>query len=517
MSNPRESGAAQVEAAAATETAIPIARRLDARARALLVLAAATLLLTGVAGWLIILWRGIAARVGRFDFSHYYAAARALRLDPHANIYSMAVLSASATASYVVAPTDVPYLYPPLPALLLIPLTAFSFPVAADIFFAVNVLAWLLCMLLVAREVRLLLGASLAARQEQDTSSSGLLARLLADPAPLVALAICAPLFFLSRPGVSTLGNGQINFLVLLPLVCVPWLTRRGNERGTGIAIAIATMLKLTPGVLLLYLLVRRRWQALAAALITLAALSALSLLVVGPHVFFAYPATVLQTGGANSSLPNNEALFAPVLLAVTTANPALASAARMCEYILLGALAVELGVILWQSRPAGAIHLTAETLRREALAYAMALCAIVLLSPAAWAHHYVWLLPAAAFVVALAIRAVATRPAWAGGSRVLLALLVGAVVAGVLLNLPLPNGWDTDPGTHALLLFGLPLRPWLQELRPLGGLLAIVVAATLLLRTRTAITATTRMASWIRPKPHVKTKIPAPLPASRQ
>lgn len=489
----------------------PPARPVSQRGRARLAVIATALLIVGSAGWLIILWRAVAARAGRYDFSHYYAAARAIRLDPHANIYSMAVLAASGTASHVTGPPSLPYQYPPLPALLLVPLTAFSFPIAADIFFAANVLAWLLCMLLIAREVRHLLGTALAAREHVEPG--GTLGRLLANPAPLVALAICAPLFFLGRPGVSTLGNGQINFFVLLPLAGIPWLTRRGSERGVGIAIAVATMLKLTPALLLFYLLLRRRWRALGAALIALAALSVLCLLIVGPHVFFTYPVMLLQTGGPASSLANNEALFAPVLLAVTSADPALAHVARMCEYVLLGVLAVELGVMLWRSRPTGAAHLTADALRREALAYAMALCAVVLLSPAAWAHHYVWLLPAVAIVVGLAVRAVATHPAHARGGRLLLALLAGAIVAGMLLDLPLPNGWDTDPTTHTLLLFGLPLRPWLQELRPLGGLLAVAIAATLL--ARAGVPFISRIASWTRHTPN--TNMPAPLPASQQ
>lgn len=466
-----------------------------------------------ILGWLVILWRALAARAGRYDFSHYYAAARALRLDPHANIYSMPVLSASATASHVLAPPNIPYLYPPLPALLFIPLTAFTFPVAADIFLAVNVLAWLLCMLVVAYEVRRLLGSSLASR-EQPTPR-GIPARLLADPAPLVALALCASVFFIGRPGVSTLGDGQINFLVLLPLASVPWLTRRGSESGVGIAIALATMLKLTPGLLLLYLLLRGRWRAFWAGLITLAALSLLCLIVVGPQVFFAYPATVLHTGGADSSLANNEALFAPVLYAVTAAHPALAPAARMCEYVLLGALAVELGVILWRSRePARTVQALPHSelaLQREALAYAMALAAVVLLSPAAWAHHYVWLLPSVTLALGLTVRALALLPAARSGRRALIALLVGAVAAAVLLDLPLPNGWDTDPTTRALQLFGLPLRPWLQELRPLGGLLAVAVAATLLLGAGS-------MSHLQRTRWTQQTPIPAtpPLPASR-
>src|SRR5579859_3609605 len=510
VSQSREISTAMAGPATTLESSNTIASRLGARGRVILVMTASALLLAGFAGWLFILVKAIETRAGRFDFSGYYAAARALRLDPHANIYSPAVIAANAIAGHVLAPPTMLYVYTPLPALLLAPLTAFPFPVAANIFLAVNMLVWLLCMLLIAREVRHLLGTSLATR---NSVSHGPLAKLLADPAPLVALAVCAPLFFLGRPGVWTLGNGQINFLVLLPLASVPWLTRRGSEYGVGVAIAVATMLKLTPGVLLLYLLLRRRWHALGAALVSLAVLSALCLIIVGPHVFFAFPATTLHIGSRDSLEAHNEALVAPVLFALTSASPALAPAARMCEYVVLGLLAVELGVILWRSRPIGAIHLSADLLRREALANAMALSAFVLLSPTAWAHHYVWLLPPAAIVLALAIRAIAIQPAYARDGRMLLLLLVGAIVAGVLLNLPLPKGWDTDPTVPGL-LFGLPLRPWLQELRPLGGLLVVALAATLLLRTR-ATTTPARKASWIRP--HATSELPAPLPASQR
>ncbi|MGH2486448.1 MAG: hypothetical protein ACRDHE_10585, partial [Ktedonobacterales bacterium] len=84
--------------------------------------------------------------------------------------------------------------------------------------------------------------------------------------------------------------------------------------------------------------------------------------------------------------------------------------------------------------------------------------------------------------------------------------------LAGVLLDLPLPNGWDTDP-TVSGRLFGLPLRPWFQELRPLGGLLVVALAATLLLLS-TRFAPATRSSSWIRQKSYIK--VPEPLPTSR-
>ncbi len=366
-------------------------------------------------------------------------------------------------------------------AILLIPLAHFSFANAANIFLIINAALWLCCTLFITNEVRLLFGSSLAFAQAPAARGwRGRAIRLYRDPAPLVALAVTCAIFFISRPALWTLGNGQINFLVLLPLAAIPWLTRHGHERWVGIAVALAIMLKLTPIVLLAYLILRRRWQAAATAVLTLLALAALCAFFIGPTVFAQFPAASLRIGSSDAFEAHNEALFAGFISVIVAAAPSLASVVRAAEYFLLAALASAGAVILWRAAP----RASRVDHAGEMAAFSLALCGIVLLSPTAWAHHYVWLSPGSAIVLALTIRAIAAGRLGSAGSRQRLVLLVLSVVAAVFLNLPLPFGWDTNPAIHHT-LFRLELRPWLQELRPLGGLLLACVAAWLALSMR--------------------------------
>ncbi|MDJ0522655.1 MAG: glycosyltransferase family 87 protein [Planctomycetota bacterium] len=68
---------------------------------------------------------------------------------------------------------------------------------------------------------------------------------------------------------VASQVNIQIGFFVVLGL----WLIRRGREESGGWALMTATMLKLTPALLLIWLLVRRRWLVLRGAAVAFIAL----------------------------------------------------------------------------------------------------------------------------------------------------------------------------------------------------------------------------------------------------
>jgi hypothetical protein len=161
-------------------------------------------------------------------------------------------------------------------------------------------------------------------------------------------------------------------------------------------------------------------------------------------------------------------------------ALPAAAGALRLVQYALLGALALGVGLLLVRRRGEIAGPTDAGWLEEDA-AYAAALCLVVLLSPSAWAHHYTWLLPSAFLVVALALRRY-LRPRLGDAPPGRGKLAPGAAALGaILLALPLPFGWDTDPAARTTAISGLPLRPLVQELRPLGALALVAVALALL------------------------------------
>src|SRR5690348_17654876 len=96
--------------------------------------------------------------------------------------------------------------------------------------------------------------------------------------------------------------------------------------------VALATMLKFTPAILILYLVLRRRWQGALAAVVALVALTLLSVAVVGPGVFFAMIPQVMNVGGQDSGLGHNEALLASVVSAV---GPSF----KYAQYLALGLL----------------------------------------------------------------------------------------------------------------------------------------------------------------------------------
>jgi hypothetical protein len=457
--------------------------------------ASAAVLALAVGSWLLFIWAIFHGSFGQYDFSSYYAAAAALRADPHVDIYSAAVIAHSGAAGHVQVQPPLPYTYPPLLAIALVPLTAFPFHIAARLWTLGNVALWLGSALLLAHELRRLLRPALATAPTASRSgvararADSLVAEWRAawagardDPSGILALAAAAVLCLPFAPAQQTVLTGQMNFLVLLPLALIPWLTRARHERWVGMAVGLTAMLKFTPALLLVYLALRRRWEALAAAVVTLIALALASIAVVGPGVFFAAVPEALRVGSSDAQLGHNEALFAPVMSLLLGAAPGLAPVLRVAEYVLLAALAGGLGWVIWRvGRPSGQNRAAGAPGDVEDVTYALALCALLLLAPAAWVHHYVWVLPAAALVLGLAARTALSAPQ-AARRRAAGVLLGCAAVASLVLGWFLPSNWDTEPRPATSLLFGLPVRPLALELRALGTLL-VAVAAIVLLR----------------------------------
>lgn len=452
------------------------------RTRTALMALSALALLLSVGAWLLFLWRAAHAPVGQYDFSSYYAAALALRGDLHANIYSAAVMARAGAAGHVQVRPPLPYTYPPLFALLLIPITVLPFHIAARLWMAVNVGLWVGCTLLLAAEIRRILAAAAAPMLPASASApaTGVAAgwRVARNPVTLAALAISALVCLSFAPAQQTLLTGQVDLLVLLPLALVPRLMRHGRERWAGTLVAGAAMLKFTPIILVLYFALRRRWRALAATLVTLAVLVAASVVVVGPGVFLGSITQALRTGTGDTALGHNEALFASVLQLIRATAPAWAGLARAVVLALLAALAIAIGVGIARVRSSAGDSADADGHRGALVAYAMALCGLLLLAPTAWVHHYVWVLPAAtlllAYVIAGLLRAAPdTRAPWVWR----LALTLLAIVA---VGWMLPHAWDTQPHPHSPLFQGFGLRPLFLELRAIGTLVLLGVAFSL-------------------------------------
>jgi hypothetical protein len=420
--------------------------------------------------------------VGVIDFSTYYAAASALRMNPQANVYDQALLTRVAAQIPGTQHPLLPYVYPLPFAYLLIPLTFLPFSTAAAVFFHLNLAIWVLCVLILAWECRVLLGTSLQGPATQGVRTWNLWARLIGDPAPLGALALSAVIFFTSRSLAHAANLGQVTLFVLLPLALVPWLTRKRREGWAGTMIAISTVLKIVPVLLMAYLFLRRRWRALIVAIgVTVAVLLA-CLALVGWDTFYGLVPLLLSTGIGQESLAHNQSLLGPILNGIAATNPDLAATLRPFQYIVLGALALVAGSVLWISwRRADQQEKVAT---QEHVAYALALCAFVLLLPVAWVHYYAWPLIGAPLLLGIFIREWVL--ATAGNRRALLTVLIGTVILGVfLINYSPPNGIDLDPLAATPSTWAGATRWILMELRPLGALLLFIVSAYWLLRGR--------------------------------
>ncbi|MGZ3664672.1 MAG: glycosyltransferase family 87 protein [Ktedonobacterales bacterium] len=463
-------------------------RSLSKRVRLTLVIGSLALLLYALVNWLLLLWRGLHSIAGRYDFSTYYAAAAALRADLHANIYDEHVLARIGADAHVLVNPPLPYTYPPLFAILLSPFTFLSFRVLSRVWLLANATLWLGLALLFANEIRILLGTVLVSATPADGGTThskvGSLRTWLAhlvhdDPAPLVALAASALVCLSFAPATQTLALGQIDFIVLAPLALVPWLTRHGHEGWVGVAIALAAMLKLTPALLIGYLLLRRRWQATLSALIALAALTLVSAALVGPDHLLASLPQALRVGTGDATLGQNEALFAPLLTLFAVNAPSLVGATETISRILLATLALWLGWFLWRA-PRSTGTTSGGRDMREWIGYGIALCAMVLVAPTAWIHHYVWVLPALILALGLAsaylvkgLRTIGTATRDIGAAAW---MLVIAILSALALGWNLPYGWDTEQHPAVTHLLGLPLWPLLLELRPLGTLGVVLV-----------------------------------------
>jgi uncharacterized membrane protein YsdA (DUF1294 family) len=187
----------------------------------------------GVMAWLIS--RGLKVGThGSIDFFDFYWAAQAF---PRDDIYAVG---------------DPGYIYPPLLAFLMQPLTLLGENGAATLWvFLTAALAAVLCWLGV------------------DTARRAL---GITWPRERTIIASCASFLFLADGFRNELEWGNCNLIILAPvLLAIRWLATRPVL--AGVLLAIAAALKYLPILFLVWLLARRQWRAAAAMLVALVTL----------------------------------------------------------------------------------------------------------------------------------------------------------------------------------------------------------------------------------------------------
>jgi alpha-1,2-mannosyltransferase len=276
---------------------------------------------------------------------------------------------------------DLPFVYPPIAAVLFVPLSLVPLPVLK--------IAWtLLNVVLLALVVRRCAPGA---------------------PVPLVTLLTAAALWL--DPVRTTLYLGQIN-VVLLALVL---LDLTGKRRGY--ALGLAAAVKLTPLLFVAYLLLKRDFRAAARATATFAVLTGLGfLLAPADSVQYWLRGTVIAADRISAVAgPSNHALAGTL--------------GRLGLPTLLGLLLA--GVTLLVAR-----RLASPT-DRDLAALTVVGLGSAAAAPFAWSHHYVWCVPLLVLLVVRLRRGVvppAPLPRWIGVAATLL------VTAAVITKLPGPD-----------------------------------------------------------------------------
>ncbi|MGH3930288.1 MAG: glycosyltransferase 87 family protein [Pseudonocardiaceae bacterium] len=191
------------------------------------------------------------------------------------------------------------------------------------------------------------------------------------------------------EPVWKTLMFGQVN-LYLMAIVAVDLLAVRSG-RYRGFLIGLAAAIKLTPAVFLLYLAVGRQWRAIVNAVAAFAACTALAALI-HPADSATYWFTALlapeRIGGL--AYTGNQSMRGA--LHRLGLNPA----TELTWWVVAGGLVIVLGGLAARRwRHAG----------QDAPALIAVAMVGLLVSPVAWSHHWVWLVPALLVLAYLAMR----------------------------------------------------------------------------------------------------------------
>jgi hypothetical protein len=210
-------------------------------------------------------------------------------------------------------------------------------------------------------------------------------------PFSLWSLFPTATLLLLCTPLLMQLHLGQLNLVILVLLTGVWAADRSGRPLLAGTCLGIATAIKLFPGFLFLYFMLRGRWKAVIAGVVSLFLLAGLTAGLFGPEAYRYYFLVVVPRVAKFRGLWANASLvgFWVKLFDPPSEYPRVVpiwrspAAARLGIVVSCSAI---LALLAWIVR-------RSKSVREQDLAFGLAVTAMLLVSPITWDHYLLMLL----------------------------------------------------------------------------------------------------------------------------
>ncbi|OGM08772.1 hypothetical protein A2Z67_01845 [Candidatus Woesebacteria bacterium RBG_13_36_22] len=247
------------------------------------------------------------------------------------------------------------FLYPPPVLFLFLPLTLISYSVAGKIFTAISIFCFLLSIYLLLKIINI-----------KPFSNLGMF------------LSILAFNFF---PAKFTLGMGQINNIVLLGVILFIYFSLNKEWIYSGIFLALASLLKVWPVILLTVPLINSRWKILSSFAAVLAFVFMITYPILGKDVYYYFFLVTLPSLFTNTAgTYYNQSLSGFLLRQIN--NPATFKAIR--DILDLMILSATLYLTMKFSQIKNNIML---------LNVSVLITLSLILTSTSWQHHFVWLL----------------------------------------------------------------------------------------------------------------------------
>jgi alpha-1,2-mannosyltransferase len=192
----------------------------------------------------------------------------------------------------------------------------------------------------------------------------------------------------LFQPVVLSVQLGQVDAWIVLTLSISIWATSRARWWLAGSAVGFAALLKVTPGLIAFYLLLRGKWQAAGGAVVLSLGLLGISVLIVGPSELMRFLQDVAPTLSAGSMHTQNQSFPAWIARIFVPDNNLLQFSRSTGFFNILGLPLAGFGSLVLAIRYRNNQFVLLE--------YASIILLALLAGPITWDHYATWaILPA--------------------------------------------------------------------------------------------------------------------------